>query len=452
MASSQSNPKSLSRRNFLKTAAGSTGLAMTAPMFIPSSVFGANAPSNRIAVACIGTGSQGMGHVNNFTQMDDVLLAAVCDVERFSTNYGGSHKGKELGRLPAKNRVEKYYAEKSPAGSYKGCDDYEDFRELLERKDIDAVVITTPDHWHVPISLAALAAGKDVYCEKPLTLTVSEGRILSDAVKKYDRVFQTGSQQRSDKNFRKACELVRNGRIGKITSVEVGIADNNVENPLDWKEEPVPEGFNYNLWLGPAPQAPYTPMRCHYCFRFLMDYSGGQMTNWGAHNLDIAQWGLGMDDSGPVEVVGKGEFPHKGLFSTPDNVELEYTYANGVKLYLKTGGGHTKFIGTDGWIAVTRKKLEASRPDILNSEIAENEIHLYKSDDHRRNFIECIKSRKDPICTAEIGHRSSTVCHLGNIAMMVGRKLTWDPDKETFPNDWAANSFLSRKMRNPWNY
>ncbi len=447
------NHKSLSRRNFLKTAAGTAGFAMTAPMFVPSSVFGANAPSNRITLAAIGVGGKGTGNMTGFMNLEGTQILAVCDVERGSNNYGGYYKGKDYGRLPAKKRVEAYYAEKSPAGSYKGCDDYENFQEVLARNDIDAVINSTPDHWHAPISIAAMKAGKDVYCEKPLTLTIAEGRLLADAAKQYNRIVQTGSQQRSGAGFQKACELVRSGRIGKITSVEVGISNNNVKNPIDWKEEPVPEGFNYNLWLGPAPQAPYTTMRCHYTFRFLMEYSGGQMTNWGAHFLDIAQWGLGMDDSGPVEIVGKGEFFTEGLFSTPQNVDIEYTYANGVKLFLKSTGGHTKFIGTDGWINVNRSKLLTSSPDICPSQDStEEQLNPDSEGKHYQNFIDCVRSRTPCICTAEIGHRSATVCHLGNIAMMMGRKLIWDPAKETFPNDWAANSFLARKMRNPWNY
>jgi predicted dehydrogenase len=450
MSARQNTNVKMTRRNFLRGTAA-VGAIAAFPAFVPSSVFGADAPSNRINLAAIGVGSRGMGNMNNFMEAEGTQMVVICDVEKYSNNYGGSHKGRELGRDPAVRRVNEYYAGQKDMASYKGCDSIEDFREIIGRKDIDAVIVTTPDHWHVPISIAAVESGKDVYCEKPLTLTISEGRLLADAVKKHNRVFQTGSQQRSSEFFRQACEAARNGRIGKISRVVVGIPDNNVENPIDWKEEPIPPGFNYNLWLGPAPAAPYTTLRCHYTFRFLLDYSGGQITNFGAHNLDIAQWGLDMDNSGPVEVQGTGEAPKKGLFSTYDNVNIDYRYANGVVMNMKTGGGGgIKFIGADGWVHANREKVEASSPDVLKA-AGPNEIHLYKSDDHRLNFLECIRTRKDPICTAEIGHRSATLCHLGNIALMLGRKLNWDPAKEEFPNDWPANNLRSRKMRNPWN-
>jgi predicted dehydrogenase len=327
---------------------------------------------------------------------------------------------------------------------------YSDFRDLLTRDDIDAVVVVTPDHWHVPISIAAVRAGKDVFCEKPLTLTIAEGRVLADEVKRYARVFQTGTQQRSSDNFRFACELVRNGRIGKLHTVRVGIPGNNRECEPIWRAEPVPEGFDYDFWLGPAPWAPYHTQRCHYQFRFILDYSGGQVTNWGGHHLDIAQWGLGTDDTGPVEVVGEGEFPKTGLFNTATKVYFEAKYANGVKLICQTGGSNTKFEGTDGWVDVSRGDLKTHPESLKNTTIRPNEIHLYESNDHKQNFLDCIKSRKDPICTAEIGHRTSTVCHLGNIAMLLGRKLKWDPKKERFINDSAANSMVARAMRAPW--
>jgi predicted dehydrogenase len=327
---------------------------------------------------------------------------------------------------------------------------YNDFRELLVRDDIDAVVVATPDHWHVPIAIAAVRAGKDVYCEKPLTLTIAEGRALVDEVRRYRRVLQTGSQQRSSDSFRFACELVRNGRIGKVHTVRVGIPGNNRTCEPTWTPEPVPEGFDYDLWLGPAPWAPYHRQRCHYEFRFMLDYSGGQPTNWGAHHLDIAQWGLGMDNSGPVEIVGNGEFPTSGLFTTATKVYFEAIYANGVKLICRTGGSNTRFEGADGWVDVSRGDLK-TQPESLKKEIiGPDEIHLYQSRDHKQNFLDCIKSRKDPIASAEIGHRSATLCHLGNIAMLLGRKLKWDPVKERFVGDSAANSMLSRSLRAPW--
>lgn len=397
-----------------------------APIIVPSSVFGANAPSNRITIGSIGVGGMGTSDMKGFKGNPNAEIVAVCDVDA-----GHRREACKVAGLDPKSS-------------------YNDFRELLARDDIDAVVVATPDHWHVPISIAAVRAGKDVYCEKPLTLTIAEGRALVDEVRRYGRVLQTGSQQRSSDNFRFACELVRNGRIGKVHTVRVGIPGNNRTCEPTWTPEPVPEGFDYDLWLGPALWAPYHRQRCHYEFRFMLDYSGGQPTNWGAHHLDIAQWGLGMDSSGPVEIVGNGEFPTTGLFTTATKVYFEATYADGVKLICQTGGSNTRFEGADGWVDISRGDLK-TQPDSLKKEIiGPDEIHLYQSRDHKQNFLDCIKSRKDPIAGAETGHRSATLCHLGNIAMLLGRKLKWDPVRERFLGDSAANSMLARSMRAPW--
>ncbi|HUV62337.1 MAG TPA: hypothetical protein VMW24_00495, partial [Sedimentisphaerales bacterium] len=276
------------------------------------------------------------------------------------------------------------------------------------------------------------------------------GRTLVNEVKRYGRILQTGSQQRSGSEFRKACELVVNGRIGKLHTMRVGISGNNRKCEPTWTPEPVPEGFDYDMWLGPAPWEPYHNQRCHYQFRFLLEYSGGQMTNWGAHHLDIAQWGNQSDDTGPVEIRGKGEFPKTGLFTTALNAEIEYTYASGVKMFLSKGGG-TRFEGTEGWIYVNRGKLQAEPESLLTSVIGPDEKHLYQSNDHKQNLLDCIKSRKNPICNAEIGHRSSTVCHLGNIAMLLDRPLKWNPQTEQFIGDDEANRMTWRPRRAPWN-
>jgi predicted dehydrogenase len=310
--------------------------------------------------------------------------------------------------------------------------------------------VATPDHWHVPISLAAVKAGKDVYCEKPLTLTIAEGRTLSDAARRYRRVFQTGSQQRSDRRFRLACELVRNGRIGELHTINVEIPPNSRQCPPTWKEMPIPPGFDYEMWLGPAQYAPYTEQRCHYSFRFIMEYSGGQVTNWGAHDLDIAQWALDADNSGPIEISGQGEFPREGLFSTATQVHIEYTYANGVKLVCDSGGNGVTFHGSEGWIYVWRDRIIAHPQSLLSSMIGPGEVHLYQSDDHIQNFLDCFKTRQTPAADVEIGHRSATVCHLGNIAMLRGRRLRWNPQTEQFANDEEANRLLSRPARCPW--
>ena len=415
----------VTRREFLKSSVV-TAAAFAVPTIVPSSVFGVNAPSNRITIGSIGLGSQGTGNMKGFKGKSGSQVVAVCDVDA-----GHREKARQIAELDENSS-------------------YNDFRDLIARDDIDAVVVGTPDHWHVPTSIAAVKAGKDVYCEKPLTLTIGGGRALADAVKRYGRVLQTGSQQRSGSEFRKACELVRNGRIGKLHTIKVGIPGNNRKCPPTWEAKPVPEGFDYDMWLGPAPWEPYTEQRCHYQFRFILDYSGGQMTNWGAHYLDIAQWGNGADDTGPVEIEGKGDFPESGLFTTSKKADITYTYANGVKLLLKTGGGNTRFEGSEGWVFVTRGKIDAEPKSLLQEKIGSDEIKLYNSRDHKQNFLDCIKSRKDPIASAEIGHRSSTVCHLGNIAMLLDRKVKWDPKKERFINDSAADSMISRSMRAPW--
>lgn len=418
--------KSVSRREFLKGSAAVAGAAFAWPTIVPSSVFGAAAPSNRLTMGCIGLGGQGSGNMKGFNAKKDCAVVAVCDVDA-----DHREKAREIAGLDAKSS-------------------YNDFRDLLARDDIDAVSIAAPDHWHVPVSIAAVRAGKDVFCEKPLTLTIAEGRVLVDEVKRYGRVFQTGSQQRSSSEFRKACELVVNGRIGKLRTMTVQIPGNNRKCEPTWTPEPVPQGLDYDLWLGPAPWEPYHKQRCHYEFRFLLDYSGGQMTNWGAHYLDIAQWGNQADNTGPVEIKGKGEFPATGLFTTATKADIEYTYANGVKLVLTTGGGSTRFEGSEGWIFVTRGKLDAEPKSLATSTIAPDEIHLYNSNDHKQDFLDCIKTRKDPICNAEVGHRSSTVCHLGNIAMLLDRPLKWDPQKEQFIGDDEANRMRQRPARAHW--
>jgi len=418
--------KAVSRREFLKGSAVAAGAALAWPTIVPSSVFGANAPSNRITVGCIGVGGQGRGNMGSFKGNPGSEVVAVCDVD-------AAHREK------ARQSV-----------GLSGESSYTDFRDLLARDDIDAVSVATPDHWHVPASIAAVRAGMDVYCEKPLTLTIAEGRNLADEVKRYGRVFQTGSQQRSGREFRRGCELVVNGRIGKLHTMRVGIPGNNKKCGPTWTPEPVPEGMDYDLWLGGAPWEPYHTQRCHYQFRFILEYSGGQITNWGAHHLDIAQWGNQADNTGPVKIIGKGEFPKTGLFTTATKVDVEYTYANGVKLFLRTGGGGTRFEGSEGWVYVNRGKIDAEPKSILDSVIGPNEIHLYESRSHTQNFLDCIKSRKDPICNAEVGHRSSTICHLANIAMLLDRPLKWDPQKEQFIGDSEANHMTWRPRRAPW--
>jgi len=424
----------MTRREFLRGASA----AFAAPWVVASSALGlaGRSPSERIAMGFIGTGAQGMGNLKTFLYRDDVQVLAVCDVDSSR-------------REEARKVVEEHYARKSQGTGRQQCASYSDFRELVARDDIDAVVISTPDHWHTIPALEAVRSGKDVYCEKPLTLTIAEGRVLADAVRRYGRVFQTGSQQRSSDKFRLACELVRNGRIGALRLIKTGLVRGRATGLH--AAEPVPKGFDYEMWLGQAPWAPYCKERCHYNFRFILDYSGGQMTNWGAHHNDIAQWGNGTDLSGPVEVEGRGEFPADGLYDAPIDFEVEYTYANGVRLLCSTKNrSGVTFEGSEGWIYVDRGQLAANPPSVLGSVIKPNEIRLYESRDHHRNFLDCVRSRSETVAPAEIGHRSATVCHLGNIAMLLRRRLRWDPGRERFVNDPEADRMIARAMRAPW--
>jgi predicted dehydrogenase len=331
--------------------------------------------------------------------------------------------------------------------------DYKDYHELLDNKDVQAVTIATPDHWHVLVAIEALRKGKDIYCEKPLTLTIAEGQALLKVLKGTKAIFQVGSQQRSDGRFRLACEMVRNGRLGQIKTVEtrIGGIDKNKVGPF--KKAPVPEGLDWDFWQGQTGPVDFIPERCHYEFRWWYEYSGGKMTDWGAHHNDIAQWGLGMDETGPVAVEGTGYAdPRPNCYNVHSDFTVHYTYANDGPRLVCTAGGENgvKFIGEDGkWIFVSRGKIEASDKKILDEPLGSGAARLYMSNNHMGNFLDCVVSRKPTICTAEIGHRSVTVCHIGVIALRTGKKLKWDPVAERF-DDEEANKMLSRTMRSPW--
>ncbi|MDO8682482.1 MAG: Gfo/Idh/MocA family oxidoreductase [Armatimonadota bacterium] len=332
------------------------------------------------------------------------------------------------------------------------CKGYKDFREVLGRKDIDAVVIGAPDHWHAVMCIMAMKAGKDVYCEKPLTLTIEEGRKITKVWKETKRVFQTGSQQRSRDIFRQACEIARNGRIGRIKLVETHLPTGPTGGPFEVTAPPA--DFNWDMWLGPARWTDYVKERTHGSFRWWLEYSGGMMTDWGAHHNDIAQWGLGMERSGPIYIEAKGTAasPCENSYNTFPEFEIRYTYADGTPLVCTNKGPNgVKFIGEEGWVFVDRGHIEASDQKILDEPLPANAIRLYESNNHARNFVECMRSRKQPICDAEIGHRSASVCHLGNISLRLnGRKLHWNPEAERFIGDDEANLFVSRPMRGPW--
>jgi len=452
----ENTSRRLSRRRFLRTAAG-LGLGATAASYVlPASALGgeeAVAPSNRITMGIIGTGNQGFNDTRAFLSDERVQIVAVCDVNRESAGYWDGAVG---GREPGRRLVDQHYAARRRSGQYKGCDAYVDFRELLARQDVDAVEVCTPDHWHAALAIAACKSGKDVYCQKPLSLSVVEGRAMANAVKRYGVVFQTGSQQRSDSNFRRAAELVRNGRIGQLKVVKCGLPGGRPDYGKTGdrkKPEPVPDGFDYDLWLGPAPQAPYCPARCHVNFRWVYDYSGGQVTDWGGHHPDCAQWGMGTERTGPVEIrAAKGVFPPDPVWDTATEYYFEAIYRDGVKMIISNSlrSGVT-FEGTEGWVWADRTGHDAQPKSILDSKIGQNEIQLYRSDHHYRNLIDCVISRKEPIAPAEVAHRSITICHLGNIAMRLGIDgLKWDPDKEQILDNAEAAKMLSRPYREPW--
>jgi predicted dehydrogenase len=428
------NHRNLTRRDFLaRTAAAGTGIAL--PYLVPSSVLGRAgtvAASERITLGMIGTGSHGRDmNLKTFLTLNDAQVIAVCDVDRRHSQM-------------AKEMVSKQYGNTD-------CAVYRDFREVLARPDIDAVMISTPDHWHVPIAIAAAQAGKDIECEKP-TLTVEEGRRLVETMKRYNRVFQWSTEDRSVDVYHRMCELVRNGRIGKVHTIKVELPAGPPQRG-DPQPMPVPEGFDYDMWLGPAPWAPYTKDRCHYEFRWILDYSGGELTDWGAHLLDGAQWGNNTEHTGPVAVEGKGVFWREGLYNTAKEYHIEYTYADGVKLLVDSGTPSLRFEGTEGWIGNRgwRAPLQAEPAAILDSVIGPNETHLFTCPQgEQRNFLDCVKSRQECYFPPEIGQRCFTIAHIGNIAMMLGRKLKWDPQAERFTNDDEANRMLGRAMRSPW--
>lgn len=379
-------------------------------------------PNDTIQIGLIGCGGQGRG-VANWARNEGAKILAVCDVDRNRMNESR----------------EQFQA-----------DGYSDHRELLARSDLDAVIIGTPEHWHTIISIDAMRAGKDVYCEKPLTLTIAEGRLISNAAKNLKKVFQTGSQQRSDARFRLACELVRNGRVGQLKKVTTHLPSGPTGGPH--MPEPVPAHLDWSRWLGPVPWADYTPKRCHWDFRWWQDYSGGMLTDWGAHHNDIAQWAMGMDDQGPIWVEGAGTPPphvsrhHYDIFSAFD---IQYGYPGGILMHCTNEGENgVEFEGTEGTIFVSRSRIGASDQKLIDDPLPTNAERLEASNNHMRNFLDCMRTRQKPICHAEVGHRSASVCHMANISLRLGgRRLEWDAETERFSNDYMANTLLSRPER-----
>jgi len=456
------NKPLISRRKFLQTSVKATAfstIALGVPSIVPSSVFGKNAPSNRINVGAIGTGRISRGHdLPGVWKSDFAQIIAVCDVD---TKRAG--EGKAL--------VNEYYS-KRDGKPFDGVKEYHDYRELINNKDIDAIVISTPDHTHAMIAIAAARAKKHIYMQKPASLTISEGRIVSDIVQKSGVKFQIGSQQRSSDQFRYAAELVRNGRIGQLKTVYVGLPGDpsGEEEP----EMPVPANLNYDMWLASTPYVYYTEKRVHpqegydrpgwlRCEQF----GAGMITGWGSHHIDSAHWGMGMEKSGPIEVWGHADFPKTGLWDVHGIFKTEALYDNGVKMVVSNElPNGIKFEGSDGWIFVTRgnyqatasdpvnadgtKPLDASDPKIIKSVIGPKEFHFIVSKNHHINWLESIRDNKQPIAPVEEAHRSCSTCLVHHIAMKLDRKVFWDPKKEQFKNDDEANAMLSRPQRSPY--
>jgi predicted dehydrogenase len=439
----------ISRRSFIKTCT-TTAAATGLPLWfmereLAMAAEGAPAPTSpndRPGIALVGSGSQGSGDASGAARYGDIV--AVCDVDTGHLD-GAVRRFTKNGKAPKK---------------------YTDFRKVMEDKDVQVVIGGTPDHWHSLVNIAAAKAKKDIYSEKPLTLTIDEGKQVVKAVRDNKVVLQTGTQQRSDRRFRLACELVRNERIGKLKQVIVYLPAGLRAGPF--QPSPVPAGLDWDFWQGQAPKTDYIKERCHTNFRFWLDYSGGSMTDWGAHHNDIARWAIGLE--GPVEVEGKVlAEPIPGGYDAISEYEIVFTWANGVKHIVRTTKDDNifgsvvnrdgqrngiRFEGTDGWIWVNRGDMQVSKEELMTTPIPENGVHLEVSGDHMRNFFDCVKSRKDPIAKVEVGHRSACICHFAAIALRLRRKLQWDPEKELFTGDGAkeANAFVAREMRKPYDY
>lgn len=427
------NLRSFSRRDFLKSAA-ITGAAAAFPTFIPSTVLGQNAPSNRITLGMIGMGLMMGGHYRAMLGRQDTQVLAVCDVYRER-------------REQALNQAERAYSARKAGGDYRGCEAYNEYEKIMERKDIDAVFIVTPDHWHAMMSIAAMKSGKDVYVQKPMTLTIREGRIMAEVEKQTGAILQVGSQQRSERAFRKAAEIVRNGWIGKVHTIYTSLGE--FPQPQTLPEEPIPDGFDYDRWLGPTPWYPYNAKRVKGDYgggwRCFWEYGSRKNGDWGAHHFDIIQWALGMDNSGPVEFLPKGW----------EGAEYQsHVYADGARVWKNhpvKNGQMIQFIGDKGEVLVSRGgRLETTPGSLKDRPLAPGDIHLYESSDHESDWLNSIRTRKAPICPAEIGHRTATVCHLNAISERLNRPLKWDPVKEAIIGDEYASRWLDRPRRTPY--
>lgn len=428
---------SLTRRQFVRNSALSA-TAIASPLVLPSRLFGQSAPSKRITIGVIGAGNIATGHLDTLLgYADTVRILAICDVDRERRETAAARVNREYG-----------------GNDCKAC---ADFREINRRADIDAVYICTPDHWHALIGIDAMRNRKDIYIEKPLTLTIAEGRALVTEAAKHGRVVQHGTWQRSMKRFSDVVEFVRGGGLGKLDRIECPIAPNNRHVGATWQPEPVPPELDWEMWLGPSPWRPYHSLGCHYNFRFIAENASGQITNLGAHCLDIGQWALDMDASGPVEIEGHGDYPTSGLFTTATHIDVTFRYANGIPMrcftsYSRGGNNSARFVGERGWLDIGYAKMSASDPKLLREMLAPNKrVQLaLKSNNHYDDFFAAVRTRTPTVAGAETAHRTTTVCNLGTIAMALGRKLRWDLAKEEFVGDDMANRMRRRAMRSPW--
>jgi len=440
--------KTLSRRRLLKATAAAAATAGCSPWWVPSAALGAGAraaPSERITVGMIGTGRQAyLRNLPQFLKMPDVQVVALCDVDSWRLEQ-------------ARQRVEKQYGRDRASGGYRGCDTYADHGEILARRDVDAVMISTPDHWHAPLAIEAAAAGKDVSLEKPITRTIAQGRAIVAAIRKHDRVFRVDSEFRSLANFHRMAELVRNGRIGRVKAIRVGVpAGDNVDCPAA-PEMPVPKELDYQRWQGPAPKAPYTQNRVHPPRQFgrpgwmrVLYYCDGMITNWGAHLCDMAQWCFGTERTGPVEIEGSGVWPPAGqLWNVLKTFEVHYRFADGTPLVYRTDKPMVRLEGSEGWISAEFPRgLEAQPASILDARIGPRETHFRTKSD-KQDFIDAVKTRTKTLEDEEVGHRTTSLCQLGHIAVYLGQKLAWDPDRQTFAGNAAANELVEKPIHAP---
>lgn len=442
----------LTRRSFLQSAAA--GLAV--PSIIPADALGRAArrvASDRINLGIVGLGSRGFNLIDAFLGHPEAQIVAVCDVDELHYRDRQWGKGTAYGRKPAQQKIEQFYSRRISGARKTGLSVCSDFREIVSRDDIDAVVVATPDHWHALCTLAALRAGKDVYCEKPVTHFFHEGQMVYREVASHNAVFQTGSQQRSDNEFRQAVELVMNGHIGKVNSVQVGLPP-GYERPMgDAAVKQPPEHLDYDFWCGPAPVLPYMRARHHRWWRGHRAYGGGVLMDWIGHHNDIAHWALGVDRSGPLSVAAIGwTFPETSVYDTPHHYEIRCEYASGTTTSISSRHPvGTKFVGEDGWIFVNRGRLHASDPRWTALDFERGPRKIHESTGHTQNFLDCIKTRRDCIAPAETAHRSITPGHLGYVSQSLGRAIRWDAKTEQAIGDDDANRLLqTASYREPW--